>query len=500
MKNKLSIILILSIIILICNCHTVNAVTSASGGSVDSGAEISITISSSVNLQGYTVSVTDSAGCEFKSVSVPSGVMGEPRGTTIGGVSISGTKTLAFYKFTAPTVTQDTQCSIKFSVIGILDENDKILDNENITATITVKASNVSTPEPPATEQNPPATQPDTPAKKSSEARLGNLGIKPNDFNGFRKNKMSYDVQVPNDVDKVEIYAVPVDPKANVQGTGNVDLKVGVNKFEITVTAEDGTTKKVYTLTVIRETSNVVQEPATPTLGLSQLTVKEFRLSPKFETDTYEYTIGVTKDISSLELEAIANDENATVEIIGNEDLKQGENIITILVHYPDSEEVATYQIIVNKNVIVPSAVGKVDWLKPSTWGTREKIIVAIVVVLALVIIVAVVMKIRLAKLAEDGYDLPGGDELDRALTEHQELSDEEYDEYEEEDDDDDENSYLDRDAEYDDAAVYLKSSKNNFETETANLETATANLENVYADEPEEYVEGYSKRKGKHF
>ena len=585
MKNKLSIILILSIIILMTNCCIVKAVTSASGGTVNSGEEITVTITSSVSLSGYTVSVRDSGECKFKSVSVPSGVVGEPNGMTIGGLSISGTTTLATYKFTAPTVTTDKKCSISFSVTGIVNANNEDLNNENITATVTVKAPKVETP-PAETTPTPPATQPNTPTAKSSEARLKNLGIRPNDFKGFSKNKTTYDVEVPNDVDKIEIYAEPVDSKATIKGTGNVNLKVGdnkfevtvtaedgktkktyklnvirlekeeestaearlktlgikpeeydfsgfkrdntsysvevpsnleeveiyaetvsskakinglgkvslkegENKFEITVTAEDGTTKKIYTLNITRISNSAIEVPNTeePTkIGLKSLTIKDLNFSPKFNTNTYEYTVGLTKDLSSLEIETIANMENAIVEIIGNENLQQGENIITILVSYPDSEEVATYQLIVNKNVIDNSVVGKVEWSKPSTWGLKEKIIVGVVISLLIIIVVVAIIKFKLSREVEEEYDFPGADELDKALTEHQELSEDEdfeYNENYEENMQYNEDETYEKDASYDDEAVYLKSTRNNIGEISNNSET-----EHIFSN--------YSK--GKHF
>ena len=208
--------------------------------------------------------------------------------------------------------------------------------------------------------------------------------------------------------------------------------------------------------TPVEETPS--EEVPAEVLGLSKLEIKNQTLSPKFDVETYEYTIGIKEDISSLEIEAVANNENATVEIIGNENLQDGENVITILVTNAETEEVATYQIIVNKNTQT-EGVAKVNWLQPSTWGTREKIIVGIIGVLILVIIILIIVKIRLAKREEDDLDLPGADELDRALTEHQELTE-------------------------------------NEEIETIKQEEKS----NADIEKPQEYFEKYSKRKGKHF
>lgn len=203
---------------------------------------------------------------------------------------------------------------------------------------------------------------------------------------------------------------------------------------------------------------NPTEEETSKVFGLSKLEIKNSTLSPKFDVETYEYTIGIKEDISSLEIEAVANNENATVEIIGNENLQDGENVITILVTNAETGEVATYQIIVNKNT-QKEGVAKVNWLQPSTWGTREKIIVGIIVTLILLIVILIIVKIRLAKREDDDLDLPGADELDRALTEHQELTE-------------------------------------NEEIETIKQEEKS----NADIEKTQEYSEKYSKRKGKHF
>ena len=58
----------------------------------------------------------------------------------------------------------------------------------------------------------------------------------------------------------------------------------------------------------------------------------EIYLNPEFKTDIYEYTIELKEDLTEIPLKAIANRENAKIEITGNEDLKEGENVITITV------------------------------------------------------------------------------------------------------------------------------------------------------------------------
>lgn len=307
-----------------------------------------------------------------------------------------------------------------------------------------------------------------------SEARLKNLGIKPEeyDFTGFKKDTTSYSVEVPNEVAEIEVYAEAVSEKAKVEGTGKLTLNEGLNKIEIKVTAEDGT-EKIYTIEVTRIASGTTDdEEENKELGLSSLLIKNFSLSPKFDTKTYEYTLGLREDLSSLEIEAKANNSNATIEILGNENLQEGENVITILVSNAETEEYATYQIIVNKNTENNEIVGTVNWLKPSTWGLKEKIIIGVAILLLIIIIVAIIIKIKLSRRKDEDLDLPGAEELDKALAEHQELSDE---------------------------TEEINTNVNNYnqyeEYSNEEQEKPKSDIEKA-----QEYFESYTKRRGKHF
>ena len=114
-----------------------------------------------------------------------------------------------------------------------------------------------------------------TTASKSTEARLKNLGIKPNDFSGFKRDKTDYSVEIPNNVSKVNVYASPLDSKAKVTGTGDVSLNEGESKkVTLTVTAEAGNTK-TYTLTIKRKTAEETQtEDTSGDASLKSLGIK----------------------------------------------------------------------------------------------------------------------------------------------------------------------------------------------------------------------------------
>lgn len=331
-------------------------------------------------------------------------------------------------------------------------------------------------------------TKKNTTTQKSSEARLNDLGIRPKnyDFAGFKKDTMSYKTTVPNDVKEVTIYATAVDAKAKIKGAGKVSLKEGENEAKVVVTAEDGKTTKTYTIKITREVAKqeekveeqkevVAENEEEKELGLTKLTVSGIELSPKFDTAIYEYKAELSKDLSELDINAEANNTEATVEIIGNKNLQPGENIITILLSNANKEEFATYQIIVNKEVKEETVAG-VSWKDPSTWGLKEKIIVGIIGAIILLIIILIIVKVKKAREEDDDLDLPGAEELDRALTEHQELNED----VEEEKPRRKSSNFIED--------IYSSNMNRKSEEEKSDIEKA------------QEYFEEHSRRRGRHF
>lgn len=236
---------------------------------------------------------------------------------------------------------------------------------------------------------------------KSSNANLSNLGMNPNDFTGFSENKTSYDVTVPNNVTQVEIYATKKDSKASLTGTGIKKLQEGQNTANVIVTAEDGTTK-TYTINIKRLSKNEKQDTTgnldtksssnSKDLELSNLEIEGVNLEPSFESSTYKYEISIKGEQSSLDIKASTNNTSDKVEIIGNENLQNGQNIITILVTNSKSDEVATYHIYVNKNVIdsntVDNEFGKtVKELKIKLWVFRALVVIVVLGIIMLLII-----------------------------------------------------------------------------------------------------------------
>ena len=248
--------------------------------------------------------------------------------------------------------------------------------------------------------------------KESSNANLSNLGIRPNDFSGFKPGTTTYNVTVPEDVESVEVYATAQDSAATVSGTGSQTLAYGENALSVVVTAEDGTTK-TYTINVTREGEGEAETDGTEggeevAKGLSNITIDNLALSPSFKTDIYEYTVKYIGEDTSLDIQTVETDPSYTVEILGNEELKEGENTITILVADSEGNNVATYQLTVNKSLVDEEALAKEEQERQQQ-EQRKMIMIAggIVVLILLIIIIIIIKRRRNRAYAEEFSGVP---------------------------------------------------------------------------------------------
>ena len=250
----------------------------------------------------------------------------------------------------------------------------------------------------------------------SKVATLKNLGIRPNDFKGFKSGTFSYNVKVPYDVEKINIYAEKTNASSTVTGLGDKTLDVGANTFKVVVTAEDKKTTKTYTLVVNRlkenEKEETKEEPEEndeektngDVKGLTSLEIAGFTLKPEFKNDVYEYTLETTDEVEKLDIQTKTSSDKIKVEIIGNEKLEIGENLITLLVRNEDGTK-TTYQIDVDTKATPVDVTELNNELKDAqNRVTAQKIIViATIVIIVLLIITFFVEKYKIQKREEDG-------------------------------------------------------------------------------------------------
>lgn len=150
----------------------------------------------------------------------------------------------------------------------------------------------------------------------------------------FNRNVTSYNITVPYEVDKLNLNAIPNDSKSKVEITGNENFKVGkVNTVEIKVTAEDGSVR-LYSLNVTRSTTSSKTD-------LKDIIIDNADLSPKFDPNNQEYTTKVDGKTDKLDIKADPADSSSKVEVIGNENLKEGHN--TVLIKVTDKDGFIKY-------------------------------------------------------------------------------------------------------------------------------------------------------------
>ena len=146
----------------------------------------------------------------------------------------------------------------------------------------------------------------------SENAKLDDLKVDGTTVPGFDPDTTSYTLDpVANNKTSVTIEAESSEEHANITGTGLQNLSVGDNALKVTVTAQDGTTKKEYTINIRRKSDDST---------LSELTITSDpagTLSPAFDPTKTAYTYSVDADEDSVTITATATDDHATVSGTG---------------------------------------------------------------------------------------------------------------------------------------------------------------------------------------
>lgn len=218
--------------------------------------------------------------------------------------------------------------------------------------------------------------------KKSNDSTLKGLVVEGYElYPVFETNTREYNLRVTNDITKVTVVPTVNNEKASYKIEGATEeLLVGKNVITVVVTAEDGSSSN-YLINVIRNREGLNVENIkifyTDETGNKQ----ELVLNPAFSSEVFEYTVNnLSYLIDKLDAQVLANFEEAKIEITGNENLVEGENIITITVTMlseseEEADEVLTYTIKVNKDAEpVITLMGRIEnWFNGitgtvSTW------------------------------------------------------------------------------------------------------------------------------------
>ncbi|RYE18901.1 MAG: cadherin-like beta sandwich domain-containing protein, partial [Sphingobacteriales bacterium] len=171
----------------------------------------------------------------------------------------------------------------------------------------------------------------------------------------------AYTVGVNNNINNFRITPTVLDPNSTVKVNGTavtsgnqsaaIPLAVGSNPIVVSVTAQNGTSIKNYTVTVTRAASG--------TASLANLTISNGTLNQPFEHATTNYTTSVSNATAALTLTPTVSDANSTVTInnvaatsgVASSPiaLAIGSNTITVKVTAEDNTTIENYTITVTR-------------------------------------------------------------------------------------------------------------------------------------------------------
>lgn len=209
----------------------------------------------------------------------------------------------------------------------------------------------------------------------------------------FNKNTRNYYVAIPKTISSVEVNAQAESAKATVKITGNTQLTKTENTIQIVVTSAKGR-KKTYKIIATKQKEN--------TLKLQSLEIKGATFSPAFDSSKYYYTaeMKINDDSKDITVEAVANNANAKIEVIGNKGIKAGENLVSVIVS--DSRETTVYEILINATVekTIISNVENNDKIQQVKNGVLEFFkdenkVIALLVAVAVILIIIIICIIK---------------------------------------------------------------------------------------------------------
>lgn len=329
MKKKLLTTVLFMLLLLGISTISYGAI-SATSKTVNSGETVTISVSSSDTLGAYEIQVTNNGGLTFVSANPPS--VAAASGTKITGSATSGVTSLGSFTFRAPTVSKDTNYYVKIS--STLAEGIAPSFTEyplsTATATITVKAPQVSNPSP--TPSSKPSPTPVTLTFSNASGTMYTTSAV-----NFRS---SYGTSASR------IGTIPAGEEVTITAKSNEKLN---NEYWSKVTYK-GTTGYVASsyLTATKPEVKPSAEPSTPPStapeeqksndsSLKSLSITGVEITPAFDSRIFNYDANILDTtITEVEVLAEVNDEKAKYEIIGNTDLKNGENIISVAVTAED--------------------------------------------------------------------------------------------------------------------------------------------------------------------
>ncbi|WP_096356028.1 cadherin-like beta sandwich domain-containing protein [Mucilaginibacter gotjawali] len=193
----------------------------------------------------------------------------------------------------------------------------------------------------------------------------------------FSTATTGYTTSVPNTMASITVIPIAADINAAIkinsvtvisnQASTPIPLNIGPNSISITVTAQNGTTEKTYSVVVSRLPS--------ANAGLAGITLSNGVITPVFSTSKYSYTASVPYNVSSVKLTATGSDTTAMITVNGTQvqpgtaspdiPLSVGPNTIATTVTAQDGITIKTTTLLISR--AAPSSNASLANLKISS-------------------------------------------------------------------------------------------------------------------------------------
>ena len=156
----------------------------------------------------------------------------------------------------------------------------------------------------------------------------------------FKENIYEYNVNLGKDDKTISINGIKSEASQKISGeVTNKEIGYGKTIIPLTVTSQNGK-KTTYKITINKD------DTRSDSTQLSSISLSSGNIN--FSQDKYTYETKVLYDITKIDITATPKDQNSKVSIKGNDNLKVGENIVTITVTSEKGKK-QDYKIIVTR-------------------------------------------------------------------------------------------------------------------------------------------------------
>ena len=244
-KIKYLILLLGLLIIPAFDVHASSAsVSCSSAGTVTVGNKITVTFTGNYSGNNRDMLMWRASGVEWTSSKLNANFSNS-------AISEDGTLSKS-YSFTATNVGTAT---VRLVNVDVAD-GDQLIGPSGVSNSCTINIVSLS---PSSNSHNSSSSSSSSSSKnnindKDSDNSLKSLSIDDQKLNSeFNKDTLEYSVELENNVEKIKINAEATSSKASIKGIGEIDVKEGLNKIEVVVTAENGSTRTYIINATVKE-------------------------------------------------------------------------------------------------------------------------------------------------------------------------------------------------------------------------------------------------------